>query len=749
MDKPESVPVSAELNSHHFNRGHYLVWANGLLGMLLGLLAVIGLWVLPMSPRYFFWPVFLLLLAGIIWPRWRLWIPGSIWKIVPWALLLFFILDIFWGQGIMEALVRMNIFLVVYRCLGLRTVREDFQLLLVCLFLVVITGVFSVSFIFAPQIILFALLGMAFLTNVNDLAVMKDQPSREAAWRAFRWDMFMLRTRERFSWFPIALGAGSFVVMLLVATVIFLVFPRLDLENRFQFLSMRGMGSLSGFSEEVGLNAITDIIQSQGLAMRVDMPEDFRFSSTPYWRMLVLDEYRNGRFRVSDWVSNQQRPLEGRVQTPGGMGWSGVEGLAAPYDQFWTVYLEPGLSRYLPLGGPFREIRMPEESNFRHVQPLQVMAQTFINGSVYIYQLRGMQVGERRIVDREFGDRWENADPEGREYPMTTLNVPVNENSRQYLEELIEMLRDGEEDLAPLDMADRISFYLQNSFGYSLQSRIPGGENDIVVRWLESGEAAHCEYFAAGMILLARTAGIPARMAVGFYGGNVNAYEQHLMVRLSDAHAWVEVFHEGFWHRYDPTPSSDGGPRGGTADQAEGGQIFGEDSGIAAFLDGLRILWYRRIVSFDETDQTNFYLRQRERIQAFADETRQQVTLVLAGIQQWLRGPWDFARIFRMAAILVIVGGTLWLMRRFGWRWRFLFPRSHRTNPYHPFRRRAGLFLRRLYQKKRRRPLPAELITPYREIEDELLQLRFGRDEDWTGSPDKTFRKAQALIKAW
>ena len=748
MDKPESTPGSAEPNLPP-SKTDPLIWSNGVLGFLLGLLALSGLPVLPMSPAHFFVPAFLLLLAGLVWPGWRLKIPSALWKIIPWLLLAFFVLDVFMGQRLMEALVRMNIFLVLYRCLGIRTPREDLQLLLVCLFLVVITGVFSVSFVFAPQIILFACLGMLFLSNVNALSMLSVQPSRESAWRRFHWEAFLQGLRERWEMRGMVLGLASFAAMLVVGTLIFLLFPRLDLENRFQFLQLQGVGSLSGFSEDVSLNAITDIVQSQGLAMRIDAPDEVLFVGTPYWRMLALDEYRDGRFRVSDWLSDQQRPLQGRTQTPESMGWEGVSAMAAPYDEFWTFFFEPGMSRFLPLGGPFREIRMPEESNYRHVQPLQVIAQTFINGSVYIYQLRGMQPGERRLPDPAFQSRLEGADRQRNHYPLTTLALPVNEASRDYLHGVIDELRREEEDLHPLEMADRISGYLQSRHGYSLQSRIPPGDKDIVVRWLESGEDAHCEYFAAGMILLARAAGLPARMAVGFYGGSMNAFEQHIMVRLSDAHAWVEIYHEGFWYRYDPTPASDGGPRGGLAEDGQEGMVFGEDSSFAAFLDGLRMLWYRRIVSFDERDQTDFIARQRERIENLRENTRSFLLAFREGLLNWLRGPWDFPRIatmFGLSAGLILI---LWALQRFGWKWRLLVYRNQLDIPSHPFRRRAGLLLRRLRKKEQKRALPEELLADGEEIKDALLQLRFGRAREWHHAPEKTFRRARRLLRAW
>jgi protein-glutamine gamma-glutamyltransferase len=51
-----------------------------------------------------------------------------------------------------------------------------------------------------------------------------------------------------------------------------------------------------------------------------------------------------------------------------------------------------------------------------------------------------------------------------------------------------------------------------------------------------------------------RAAGVPARVVVGYQGGELNAVGAYYVVRQSDAHAWSEVWLEGRgWVRVDPT----------------------------------------------------------------------------------------------------------------------------------------------------------------------------------------------------
>jgi transglutaminase-like putative cysteine protease len=65
---------------------------------------------------------------------------------------------------------------------------------------------------------------------------------------------------------------------------------------------------------------------------------------------------------------------------------------------------------------------------------------------------------------------------------------------------------------------------------------------DPVEDFLVNHRTGHCEYFASALALMCRSQGIPARVVVGYKGGEYNPTGQFYRVRQSDAHAWVEVF---------------------------------------------------------------------------------------------------------------------------------------------------------------------------------------------------------------
>ena len=72
----------------------------------------------------------------------------------------------------------------------------------------------------------------------------------------------------------------------------------------------------------------------------------------------------------------------------------------------------------------------------------------------------------------------------------------------------------------------------------------------------DSGEG-FCEHFSSAFAIAARAAGVPARVVTGYQGGEINPHDGSLVVRQSDAHAWVEVWlPESGWRRVDPTATS-------------------------------------------------------------------------------------------------------------------------------------------------------------------------------------------------
>lgn len=98
----------------------------------------------------------------------------------------------------------------------------------------------------------------------------------------------------------------------------------------------------------------------------------------------------------------------------------------------------------------------------------------------------------------------------------------------------------------------------KGGFSYTLSPPAPSEGNDLLSSFL-STKRGYCVHFATAMIMMARARGIPARMAIGFLPGTVDA-RGLWTVRSTDAHAWPELYFEGFgWLRFEPTPGARSG----------------------------------------------------------------------------------------------------------------------------------------------------------------------------------------------
>jgi protein-glutamine gamma-glutamyltransferase len=93
-----------------------------------------------------------------------------------------------------------------------------------------------------------------------------------------------------------------------------------------------------------------------------------------------------------------------------------------------------------------------------------------------------------------------------------------------------------------LERARVLTNYLRDptNFTYTLAEVRRDAALDPVEDFLTRHPLGHCEYFASSLTLMLRAVGIPARLAIGFKGGDWTG--THYQVRAMHAHAWVEAY---------------------------------------------------------------------------------------------------------------------------------------------------------------------------------------------------------------
>lgn len=111
------------------------------------------------------------------------------------------------------------------------------------------------------------------------------------------------------------------------------------------------------------------------------------------------------------------------------------------------------------------------------------------------------------------------------------------------------------------DRARLLQDWFRDRFEYRID--IPAGHGESAIDAFLARRAGFCEQFAGAYAAMARSLGLPARVAVGFTPGQRNAADlDEWIVRGENAHAWPEVYLSGFgWVAFEPTPGR-GAPNG-------------------------------------------------------------------------------------------------------------------------------------------------------------------------------------------
>lgn len=638
------------------------------------------------------------------------------------AILVFFVVDVLWHTDqILSAVVRLDLLLLLYRGATYRARRDDLQIVVLGLFLIVVAGVLTVSLLFAAQILVFTACALGLLMVVTigasaeggkaaQLAVRGTVP----AWAAHAdWAQLARRLRQVTEWRLVASAIALFLGVVAVSGLLFLAIPRFQLENSLFLQRFVARRAMTGFSDSIKFGDITEIIEDNGVAFDADVSDRSQAPAEPYWRMVVLDEYRDGRFRLSSpmrsWVMGTERTTS--FFRPASRGTAG-----APT---WTIYMESGVSRYMPLLGPFGLLRFREAQTFRYSPYLGILSLRDEPATMTAYRVDGM-ADAPELADPAFAGRWKKRESRRGEPLQLSIELPAA-GDMATLGRLTEDI--GGRGLDAAGFARRTSAWLQRNHAYSLSPHIPAGKGDPLVRWMASKEAGHCELFAGAFVLAARSAGFPARVVTGFKGGTWNAFSGNYTVRNSDAHAWAEIWDagRGAWLREDPLVPVAEAALEEKGDAALAGLM---DRSWSARLNSIRVFWYRRIVNFDQQSQADTIRAVKAATDSSGRWLREAVAGAVGRARAWLAGPWDLARAARAAGACAAAGALLWALLT----GRLRLAAVVASRKADPVRREAGRWLRRLDG-------PAELVA-------ELQRLRYGHAGTWP-RPADVFRRAR------
>lgn len=297
--------------------------------------------------------------------------------------------------------------------------------------------------------------------------------------------------------------------------VMWVLFPRIA--TPFWAIPIEKDTAVSGLGDSMSPGEISQLSLSNAVAFRVSFSGEPPPPALRYWRGLVLHRF-NGRTWTGSDISYSANSAD-RVRL-----------LDNPID--YEVTLEPTRQQRLfaldvPGSWQGERIFMSSRQELQRLRPVD-------NRIAYSVTSYAEYQTDANLA--EFGQNYYRRLPDG-----------GNPRSVEFARQL----------RASVDTDERyintvLQHFNREPFYYTLEPP-PLGSNPVD-RFLFDTRQGFCEHYASAFAVLLRAAGIPARVVLGYQGGELNPLGQYLIVRQSDAHAWTEAWlPERGWVRIDPT----------------------------------------------------------------------------------------------------------------------------------------------------------------------------------------------------
>jgi transglutaminase-like putative cysteine protease len=377
---------------------------------------------------------------------------------------------------------------------------------------------------------------------------------------------------------PILLGRTFSISLqaLPVAAILFLLFPRLS-QPLWQF-AIGNDSAVTGLSDRISLGSISRLIQSPEVAFRVRFRDSVPRAEQRYWRGLVI--WDTDGF---EWFNRQPPSMQnGSVKPVYTAERTDYEIFLEPHKAHWLYALD--LPEFAPPGSSL-SIDFTLISRHSIERPKHYL----LSSSLRYHTGPISQTVRNRA-----------------------LSLPDNVTAQQHgLVQRWRSLADSQRELIQL----ALEHFNTQPFVYTLTP--PRYDDNPIHQFLFEGREGFCEHYASSFTLLMRIAGIPARMVLGYQGGEYNPIGDYYILRQYDAHAWSEVWLEQQgWIRIDPTAAvaperirhaiEPGFAEPGSPVRfrlEEGGLLQGSLQRLGMIMDATNIGWRRWVLEYSRERQ--------------------------------------------------------------------------------------------------------------------------------------------------
>ena len=306
-----------------------------------------------------------------------------------------------------------------------------------------------------------------------------------------------------------------------LVVLFFLLFPRINAGLWFELRPYRAANT--GFSDRLSPGRIAALANSSDIAFRAEFPGSSTRPSGPmYWRGVVM-----WRCNGMEWRAPYEPRPKLRSTTPDVAGNRDLSVQSSAKEIQQRITLAPNGARWM----------------FALDRPIKTVPGAMLARGDYLSSVQPIRKSRQyEVVSSEFSGK----EISGKER-AEALEVPASIS--QPVRDLAHSWAVHSSDSRGV-ISSALQFFRTQGFSYSLTP----GEYDNLEDFLFRRRVGFCEHYAASFATLMRLAGIPARVVVGYLGGEYNDLGHFFLVRQADAHAWCEVWiPEKGWTRVDPT----------------------------------------------------------------------------------------------------------------------------------------------------------------------------------------------------
>ena len=318
-----------------------------------------------------------------------------------------------------------------------------------------------------------------------------------------------------------------------LSLILFFIFPRFPLGNL--FLNTMKKQNITGFTDQLRPGEINKVIQSRATYFRVQFNKLSPKASDFYWRGMILaktDGFNWDRIHLPHDNSIKDTSISSSLDQ---------KGKRALYD--YQVEYE------FFSNGPLFLLDRPYKYNLlSRTHTVSMGAESFYSVPYRNQKIRYNASSRRRNIKRVKNKKNYTLSKNERKLYLATPEViknikfdqwvSQNQSKEKNIDSIFDLLR---------------NYFDKEKFSYSLHPGLMDKKSPLDDFFFNKKQGL-CEHYASAVAIALRKFQVPARIVVGFQGGQYNPYGNYFYIEAKNAHSWVEYWSsKKGWQRIDPT----------------------------------------------------------------------------------------------------------------------------------------------------------------------------------------------------